>query len=118
MKTGLSILTTPRASMLSSLLRPSKSSRRQVTDRSRHKPSFPEVNRLNPPNERSKLLRHDQSNVTMGVETGDTDGDDEDHADAHLVDEELESDNEDGIRDEMPLLPIFSAAHLGSESAP
>ena len=31
--------------------------------------------------------------------------------------EEEDDDNEDGVRDEMPLLPIFSAAHLGSKAA-
>ncbi len=97
--------------MLSSLLRPSRRSRRQANDRSPFNSPSPEAARQNPLNERTHLLRQNQNNAVMGVETSGAEGDD--HADSNLEDEEVESDNEDGVRDETPLLPIFSAAHLG-----
>lgn len=103
--------------MLSSLFHPSSSSKRQANDRSPFSSPSPQLLRRDPPNERSQLLRQDQNNTITDVETSALDDDDEDHTNSNLENEEFESDNEDGVRDETPLLPIFSAAHLGSKAS-
>lgn len=103
--------------MLSFLLRPARRSRTQADSRSPFSSSSPEAARRDPPDERSRLLRQDQDHPTDGKSTSDTDSEDDDDADPNLANEEMESDNEDGIRDETPLLPIFSAAHLGTKQS-
>jgi hypothetical protein len=72
------------------------------------------VTRRHPPHERTQLLRPHQIDGPADEETSSTGSDHEDHAGLNPDDDESESGNEDGVRDETPLLPIFSAAHLGS----
>jgi hypothetical protein len=72
------------------------------------------VARRHPPHERTQLLDQDQINAPGNKNTSSTGSDNEDHTDLDLDNEEFESGNEDGVREEAPLLPIFSAAHLGS----
>jgi hypothetical protein len=105
---------TPLSTMLSSLFRPSRSSKRQRDTRSPFSSPSPAVTRRHPPHERTQLLSQDQANAPGIQNTSRTDSDEEDHTDHDLDDEEFESGNEDGVREEAPLLPIFSAAHLGS----
>ncbi len=102
--------------MLSSLFRPSKGSRRQANERSPFSSPSPEVIRQGPANERTRLLRSNQNPATRNAETSEIAGDDAVRADLTSDEEEAESDNEDGLRDETPLLPIFSAAHLGDKT--
>lgn len=105
--------------MLSYLLRPARGSRTQADSRSPFSSSSPEAARQYPPDERSRLLRQDQDHPTIGKSTSNTDSDDDDDDDddPNLGDEDMESNNEDGMRDETPLLPIFSAAHLGTKQS-
>jgi hypothetical protein len=99
--------------MLSSLLHPSWSSRRQADHRSPFSSPSPEAARRDAPNERSQLLRREQSNTITDTEIGRTHDDDRGHTGSAVEDGGHESANEDGVEDETPLLPIFSAAHLG-----
>ena len=55
---------------------------------------------------RSLLLDGNQNKAATSGEASGTEDEEEE--------EEFEDDNEDGVREEAPLLPIFSAAHLGS----
>jgi hypothetical protein len=99
--------------MLSSLLRPTRISRTNADGRSPFASPSPDLARQRaPPNERSQLLQNPNNAVTSG-ETSESDGEDEEHPDSNYQDEEVDDENEDGVRDETPLLPIFSAAHLG-----
>jgi hypothetical protein len=98
--------------MLSSLLRPSRRSSRQGNGPSPFTSPSPRPPRRDPPNECSQLLPPSANNE--GTD-GHLSGVQDDEA-SNTEDEELESDNEDGVRDETPLLPIFSAAHLGSRT--
>lgn len=102
--------------MLSSLLRPFKGPRRQTDERSPFSSPSPQAIRQGPPTERSRLLRPNQNNATRGAERSETDDDYADDADVSLDEEEAEAGNEDGHRSETPLLPIFSAAHLGPKT--
>lgn len=92
--------------MLSSIFRPS---RRRGNGRSPFSSPSPESTRRNPPNIRSQLLGGRPNYAITGGETSETEDDEQEEEN-----EEFEEDNEDGLRDEAPLLPIFSAAHLGS----
>jgi len=100
--------------MLSSLFRPSRSSKRQRDARSPFSSPSPVLIRRHPPHERTQLLGDDQTNGPGNKNTSSAGSDDEDHTDLDLDHEDFESGNEDGVREEAPLLPIFSAAHLGS----
>lgn len=87
-----------------------------MKDRSPFPPTSREAIRRQPPDEQGRLLRGDeQSGGTAGGASG-TDDYDQGNTDSNIEDEEAESDNEDGVRDETPLLPLFSAAHLGSRA--
>lgn len=102
--------------MLSSLLRPLQGSGRQPDGRSPFSSPSPQAPRWDSLNERSHLLPRDQHTTIREVEARGIQRGDEVQTDGHLDDEEGESGDEDGVRDDTPLLPIFSAAHLGSES--
>ena len=97
-------LPAPEFSMISALLRHSTNSRRQANGQSPFSSPLPEVSQQGPPDERSPLLE---------AGTSGTDGDGEDQAVPNAAAHEFDTENEDGVRDETPLLPIFSAAHLG-----
>ena len=101
--------------MLSSLLR-SKSGRRRVPEQ--HSPfSSPYADRSSPvvAREQRRAARHASADFTSteeedtGEDGGEGHGDDGDHDE--MVEED-EDEDEDGD-EESPLLPLFSAAHLG-----
>jgi hypothetical protein len=107
--------------MLSSLLRPLKGSGRQPDGRSPFSSPSPQPTRWDSLDERSHLLRRDPHNTireveARGIERGDRDQIDFQGEEEEEHEEQGESDDEDGLRDDAPLLPIFSAAHLGSQS--
>ena len=99
--------------MLSSLLRP-KNGRRRVEQ---HSPFSSRFEHSSPIVERRKRLstRHATADFTeTELDDENTEEEDEDE----VVDDEEEDDQDDGEEDEdgqeeTPLLPIFSAAHLG-----
>lgn len=101
--------------MLSSLLRPSRRAKGQTHERSPFASSSPVATRRDRRNERSPLIRRNRHTATTYAETS---GDEEHHSDSTHEDEEQPNDDEDGVRDETPLLPIFSAAHLGPKPSP
>jgi hypothetical protein len=110
--------------MLSSQLRPSRSSEQPHRDaRSPFASPFtsPEATRHNLPNERRRVAADFDDSATSGEgEPGDDINDEEDQeTDASEEDQEEEQEDvaegEDGMDDTTPLLPIFSAAHLGTD---
>jgi hypothetical protein len=82
-----------------------------MNDRSPFASPSPVVVLRQPPDERGQLLRGEDG------EASGMDDNNHDNADSNNDEEDVDSDNEDGLRDETPLLPIFSAAHLGSRAA-
>ena len=105
--------------MLSSLLRPKKA-RKRVAE---HSPfSSPYVDQSSPAVARhQRMARHASADFTeteQGDEATEEEDDEENEADAdddeNHPGEELEDDDEDGDEDS-PLLPLFSAAHLGKQ---
>lgn len=113
--------------MLSSLLRPNK--RRRDSQRSPF--SSPSRGPLSPDVTRRSFLSGKGKNVTYDdnderyryrasyPDDGDRDGDDHDHDsedDSHDDEDDNEDDDEDGAAEDTPLLPIFSAVHLGMHS--
>jgi hypothetical protein len=112
--------------MLSSLLRPRKP-RQRVEQHSPFSSPYPEPDRSSPiVARRERQIRHATADWTETEADDDDvteDEDDGDHGDEELEDEDEEAqedDAEDGGEDgeEPPLLPIFSAAHLGQYCSP
>jgi hypothetical protein len=102
--------------MLSSLLRPSRGSQRRNVDHSPFSSPSPGIARRAAPNERSQLLPRSGNARTGYREEIDGDNDNEgDEGNATEDDDLLADEDEDGVEDATPLLPIFSAAHLGLE---
>lgn len=108
--------------MLSSLLRPRKA-RQRVQEHSPFSSPFPEPDLSSPLiARRDRQVRHATADWTETEADDDDSDDDEDGHPGRLIDDDVvEADeeeddghegNEDGD-DESPLLPIFSAAHLG-----
>lgn len=99
--------------MLSSLLRPRKQ-RRRFTE---HSPFSSYVDHASPTPEQRRATRHALADFTeSGEDDESTEGEDMDDVDedgeGEDDDDEEGDGDEDGL-DESPLLPLFSAAHLG-----
>lgn len=95
------------ATMLSSLLRPKKSRRRSVEDAFRSTPE---------PSQKTKRLHAtaDWTEDELADEISEDEEEEEGDGDEREDDEEEEDEEEDDEDEETsPLLPIFSAAHLG-----
>ena len=111
--------------MLSSFLGPSKGTpTRPRGDRSPFSSPFtssPEAIRRSQANERRRPAADydtsDNENASGSEDEEEQDEEDEDEDDEDEEEEEEEED-EDGAGEITPLLPIFSAAHLGSRDAP
>jgi hypothetical protein len=102
--------------MLSSLLRP-KRNRQRVQE---HSPfSSPYVDQSSPIVARRERIaaRHASADFTATEGEEDEITEDEDIEEGGEDEEAVEDDNEDGEED-TPLLPIFSAAHLGLSCCP
>lgn len=101
--------------MLSSLLRP-KRARQRVEEHSPFSSVFPDQDSSPIIARQERQIRHATADWTETEEGDDNTEDDEDGQDADEDDEAGDPDDadedEDGDED-TPLLPIFSAAHLG-----
>jgi hypothetical protein len=96
--------------MLSSLLRPKKGRRRVE-----HSPfSSHYADQSSPLLARNERVRHATADFTETEFDEDNTEDEEDEEDQEEDHEEIEVDDDEDGHDETPLLPIFSAAHLGS----
>jgi hypothetical protein len=97
--------------MLASLLRPKKH-RRRVEEHSPFSSHY--ADQSSPILARHQRLeaRHATADFTETELEDENTEDEEDEEDEHGEEEEIEEEDEDGDED-TPLLPIFSAAHLG-----
>jgi hypothetical protein len=99
--------------MLSSLLRPKKG-RKRVEQHSPFSSQYADQSSPILARNRRREARHVTADFTE-TELDDENTEDEEDVDEDEDEEELEGDDEDGDGD-TPLLPIFSAAHLGQFS--
>jgi hypothetical protein len=100
--------------MLSSLLRPKKS--RLIGDRSPF--SSPYTGEPTSPVATRRGFQNERQRASADFEETEAE-DDEDEADDDeeaIEDEDEGEEDEDGVGESTPLLPIFSAAHLGTEA--
>lgn len=104
--------------MLSSLLRPKRAARPRVEEHSPFSSVFPDDRDSSPLARRERQIRHATADWTetegeddLSEEENDEDDVGDDEADEQ--DEEEEEDEDEDGEEDTPLLPIFSAAHLG-----